>query len=61
MLDDGRERHVQRLGKLAYRCRPFGQPIHHQPPTGIGESVEHQIDLAGLVEHGLSQESEAVA
>jgi hypothetical protein len=51
VLDDRRQGHGQWLGQLAYRCRAPDQTFHHVPPTGVGQCVEHLVQLLQTVNH----------
>ena len=53
VLDDRGQRHLQRPGQLTDRGRPPGQPLHHPPPAGVGEGVEHPVERRLLVKHPL--------
>ena len=50
VLNDPRERHVQRLREVADRCRPPAQPLDDRPARGVRERVEDPVD-GGLVKH----------
>lgn len=51
MLQDRRQRHLERLGQLAHRRRAAAQMLHHTPPGRISEGVKHTIQITGIVKH----------
>jgi hypothetical protein len=53
MLHDRRQRHGERLRKLADRSRSAGQPLDHHPSAGVGKRLEHEIERGRLVKHML--------
>jgi hypothetical protein len=44
VLDDRRQCHRERLGKLADRGRSTAQPLHHDPPGRVGQRLEDAIE-----------------
>lgn len=53
MLDNRRERHGKRLGKLADRGWTSGQSLHHDSPGRIRQCMEQEIERGALVSHAL--------
>ena len=53
MLDDGRERHVERPSELADRGRSADEAVHHDAPRRVGERLEGEIERQRLVKHSL--------
>ena len=53
VLDDGGERHVERLGKFADRGGAAGKAIDHEAPARIRQGMIDEIEPRGLVKHFL--------
>jgi hypothetical protein len=51
MLQDGGQRHGQRLRELADRRRTLAEPLEHPPSAGIGERVENPVQVQFRVQH----------
>ena len=51
MLDDRRQRHGERLRKLAHRGRPAAKSLDHGPPARIGERLKHRIEGVLMLKH----------
>jgi hypothetical protein len=49
MLDDGGERHRERLGELAYRGRAATQPFDQRPSGRVGQRLKEKIERGILV------------
>jgi hypothetical protein len=45
VLHHGRQRHVQRCGELAHRCRAARQADDHRAAALVGERVERPVEL----------------
>jgi hypothetical protein len=44
VLENRRQRHLQRLGQLAYGCRTARQMFDYPPSAGVGECLKHAIE-----------------
>jgi hypothetical protein len=51
VLHGRRQRHGQRPGQFAHRCRAAAQPLDHGPPCGVCEGVKQPVQLGRLVKH----------
>ena len=59
MLQHGRQRDGERLGKLADRGRPTAQPLDHDPAGRIGKGLEEAVEPSRLVKHILKYSDHA--
>jgi len=53
VLQDGGQRHVQRLTEFAHRRRAAAEPFDHEAPAGIGQRLEHPIQIGRIGKHAL--------
>ena len=44
VLDEGRQRHLERRGQFANGRWALAQPLQHPPPGGIGKRPEDAVD-----------------
>jgi len=51
VLEDGRQRHRERLRQLAHRHRPAAEPLDDRAPGRVGEGLEDEIQLRLRVKH----------
>jgi hypothetical protein len=51
VLNDRRQRHIERPRELAHRRRPAAQPLHHDPPGRVRQRLEDEIEWSTLVKH----------
>src|SRR6266566_4878244 len=45
MLEDGRQRHRERLRQLAHRHRPAAEPLDDRAPGRVGEGLEDEVQV----------------
>ncbi|MNT49055.1 hypothetical protein D3C72_1858810 [compost metagenome] len=53
MLHHCRQRHGEGLGQLADRSRPATEPVDHGAARGIGQCLEHEVEIGLLVKHDI--------
>ncbi len=53
VLEDGRQRHVERLGQLADRRPAAGQPRQHGAARRVGERAKHRVQPGFLIHNQL--------
>jgi hypothetical protein len=51
MLQEGRQRHAERLGELADGGGAAAKLLKHRAPRRIGERMEDIIERGGLIRH----------
>jgi len=49
MLQERWQRHAERFCQFTYGSGPAAEPFQYRPPGRVGQSVEHSIQLKGLL------------